>query len=149
MPGILGLAGALGLGEVADSMWKEGINRSYVRGWRRGWWEVFVSPPVLGWILAVGGLGALPLPDYPDWLPWLCSMSKKLGHVQSFGTLRVNDAAYWAKVEDGRIIRAYGYVDGQTLANEGAPTPEEIALGFDFLDERWATPAEVSAHKAK
>ncbi len=69
--------------------------------------------------------------------------------MQSFGTHRVSSAAYWAEAEGGRIIRAYGYADGRTLLTEGDPTPEEIALGFDFLVERRATPAEAAAHQAK
>src|SRR5262249_10930198 len=56
--------------------------------------------------------------------------------------------AAWAKAERGRIVRAYGAVDYTSCVNIGDPTPEEIALGFDFLDEN-ATPAEVAAHDAR
>jgi hypothetical protein len=46
-------------------------------------------------------------------------------------------------------VRAYCHADGETLVNEGLPTTEEVALGFDFVDERVATQAEVEAHEAK
>jgi hypothetical protein len=132
------VADAIGLIDARTSTWKEGIERSYEQGYDREqrqfreWQEIFVSPPVLSWILAVGGIGALPNACLPEWLPWLRNLSALLGHVQSFGTHRVSSAAYWAKARDGRIIRACGYMDGRTLVNEGDLTPEEIALGFDF-----------------
>jgi hypothetical protein len=149
------VADAIGLIDTRTSTWQEGIERSYEQGYDREQrqfrerQEIFVSPPVISWILAVGGIGALPNPCVPEWLPWLRNLSALLGHVQSFGTHRVSSAAYWAKAQDGRIIRAYGYVDGRTHVNEGDLTPEEIALGFDVLDERRATPAEAAAHQAK
>ena len=45
-------------------------------------------------------------------------------------------------------MRAYCAVDYRSRVNIGDPTPEEIDLGFDFLDEG-ATPAQVEAHEAK
>jgi hypothetical protein len=149
------VADAVGLIDTRTSSWKEGIERSYEQGYDRErrqyreWQEIFVSPPVLGWTLAAGGIGALPSPGLPDWLPWLRNLSAILGHVQSFGTHRVTNTVAWGKAQHGRIVRAYCYADGETRLNEGDPTPEEIALGFDFLDERRATPAEVEAHQAK
>jgi len=144
------VADALGLEDTKPSTWREGIERAYDRYRRRAGEcaEVFVSPPVLGWTLAVGGVGVIPEVMMPTFVPFLCSLSATLGHVQYFGNHRVSCFAAWAKAEDGRIVRAYGAVDYTTRVNIGAPTPEEIELGFDFLDEK-APPSEVAEHKAK
>jgi hypothetical protein len=139
----------LGLKDVRPSTWQEGIERSYERSPSLEWLEVFVSPPISGWTLAVGGLTALPHADRPDWLPWLGDLSERLDHVHYFGTLRIVDYVAWAMAERGQVVRAYGYVDGRTLVDVGGQTPEEAALGFDLLDERRATPAEVEEHRGK
>src|SRR3954451_24855595 len=89
---------ALGLKDLEDSTWKDGIELAYEQGYDRArqqyrqWQGVFVSPSVLGWTLAVGGIGALPTPGIPEWLAWLRDLSATLGHVQSFGTHRVSSA---------------------------------------------------------
>jgi hypothetical protein len=149
------VADALGLSDTAASNWKHGIDRAYEQGFDRELRqyrkqvEIFVSPPVLGWTFAVGGIGAHPAPEMADWLPWLCDLSLVLGHVQFFGTHRVSDVVAWAKAESGRVVRGYCQAGGGTFVNEGQPTPEEVTLGFDFLDETRATPAEISAHHGK
>ena len=120
------VADTLGLLHTRASTWKEGIERAYEQGYdreRRRYrelQEIFVSPPVLGWTLAVGGIGALPEPGMGDWTPWLCNLSQILGHVQFFGTHRVSSVVAWAKAERGRIVRAYCIVDPDGRAREDA-----------------------------
>jgi len=149
------VADTMGLSGTRASTWKEGIELAYEQGHdreRRQYrqrQEIFVSPPVSGWTLAVGGIGALPEPGMPEWSPWLCHLSLILGHVQFFGTHRVSGVVAWAKAERGRIMRAYCNVGGETIVNECDSTPEEVSLGFDFVDETRATPAEIVAHQAK
>jgi hypothetical protein len=144
------VAEALGLKDTEPSTWREGIERGYDLARHRAgeFAEVFVSPPVLGWTLAVGGVGVIPAVGMPAFVPFLCSLSARLGHVQYFGNHRVSCFAAWAKAERGRIVRAYGAVDYTTRVNIGDPTPEETELGFDFLDEN-ATPSEVAVHEAR
>jgi hypothetical protein len=84
----------------------------------------------------------------PAFVPFLCSLSAKLGHVQYFGNHRVSCFAAWARAEHGRIGRVYGALDYTTRVNIGDQTPDETELGFDFLDEK-ATPAEVAEHEAR
>jgi hypothetical protein len=66
------VADTIGLIDTRASTWKEGIERAYEQGYDRErrkyrkWQEIFVSPPVLGWTLAVGGIGALPEPGIPE-----------------------------------------------------------------------------------
>jgi hypothetical protein len=55
------VADALGLLDTQASTWKEGILWAYEEGYGRErrqhpeWQTIFVSPPVFGWTLAVGG----------------------------------------------------------------------------------------------
>jgi hypothetical protein len=148
------VAAALGLKGIRPSTWKEGIERAYNSVYDRDrrslkdWVEMFVSPPVRGWTLAVGGIGAIPSAEVAGWVPFIRDLSTKHGHVQYFGSHRVSNYVAWAKAEGGRIVRAYGWAD-ETLTNIGDRTPEEVALGFDFLDETRATPVEVEEHQAK
>jgi len=141
---------ALDLKESKPSTWREGVERVYDLARHRAGAcaEVFVSPPVLGWTLAVGGVGVVPAVEMPAFVPFFCSLSARLGHVQYFGSHRVSCYAAWAKAERGRIVRAYAAVDYTTRVKIGAPTAEEIELGFDFLDEN-ATPSEVARHEAR
>jgi hypothetical protein len=148
------LAGALGLADVRPATWKEGIERSYESGydatrrvWRK-WLEIFVSPPVRGWTLVVGGIGAFPPIEHAEGVDRLRDLSTRFGHVQHFGTHRVSSYVAWAKARDGRVERAFAWAD-ETLLDFGERTPEEVELGFDFLDDRRATPAEIEAHAAK
>jgi hypothetical protein len=144
------VADALGLRDTKPSTWKEGIERAYQHYRRRAGEcaEVFVSPPVLGWTLAVGGAAVIPDVTMPAFVPFLCGLSAALGHVQYFGSHRISCYAAWAKAECGQLVRAYGAVDYATRVDLGARTPEEIELGFDFIGEE-ATPAEVAEHEAK
>src|SRR5262249_23606728 len=91
---------------------------------------------------------AIPSAGMAEWAPFLQDLSKKLGHVQYFGTHRVSSYVAWAKAERGHIIRAYGWAD-ETPVNLGARTAAEGELGFDCLDETRATAAEVAEHEAK
>jgi hypothetical protein len=148
------VAVALGLEDIRPSSWKEGIDRAYdsgydpARGSHQKWVEMFVSPPIRGWTLAVGGIRAIPSAGMPEWAPFLQELSRNLGQIQYFGTHRVSGYVAWAKAERGHIIRAYGWAD-ETLVSLGALTPEEVELGFDFLDETRATPAAMAEHQAK
>src|SRR5262249_10172593 len=84
-------ADTIGLRDTRPSTWKAGIQRAYEQGYDRRrrrnskWQEIFVSPPILGWTLAVGGIGAHPEPGMPEWLPWLRRLSLIMGQVQFFG----------------------------------------------------------------
>jgi hypothetical protein len=144
----LDVSTALGMKNVRKVSWSEGVARSYKSegGVQR---EVFVSPPVRGWSLAVGGGGALPDPSDPAWVPFFGSLSRKLGHVQFFSSHRTIGYAAWAKAIGGDIVRAYVYADGVTVLDIGSSTREERELGFDFIDETRASASEMAAHSAR
>ncbi len=141
------VANALGVKEVRPAACDEGL--ACVNGRSRDDGRfVYVTPALGRWTLAVGGLSGIPQAGNPSWVPFLENLSAKLGHVQYFGTHRVTGYVAWAKSEGGRLVRAYAYSgeSDETLVNLGSPTPEEIELGMDFLDERIATEDEAEAH---
>jgi hypothetical protein len=56
-------------------------------------------------------------------------LSRKLGHVQFFQADRVWHRHAWARVEAGRVVRAYAWAD-KTLWNQGTKTAAEVELGL-------------------
>ncbi len=94
---------------------------------------VFVSPSVLGWTFV---LGLYVEPQFPEFLPLLEDLSRRLGEVQYYITSRIVGLDAWAKAIDGRIVRAYGWsVERGLLHDLGERTPEEEELGFSrFVD---------------
>lgn len=115
----------LQLVRVRDCGWEEGLRVAYENG-------IFITPPVSGWILAVG----VTLPDgsAEETLPLLVRLSEKDGSAQYFGNHRVVDYYAWAKAERGRLIRAFAFLGekGVTLWDRGELTNEEVELGLAF-----------------
>jgi hypothetical protein len=114
------VAETLGLESIEASGWLYGCRRAYeARG-------VFVTPPVLGWTMA---LGALPQAGYPDFLPFMESVSKTFHQAFYFGNLRIVDYYAWAVAEDGTTKRAYAWFEDHVSLNIGERTAEEVVLG--------------------
>jgi hypothetical protein len=102
--------------------------------------HAFVTPPVDGWTLVLG----LGLPSFDteertrEFLAFIDTVAASFPDFYYFGTHRVVDFHSWVRVSDRKIQRAYAYLGerGETLYESGSKTEEEIALGFDFFDER-------------
>src|SRR5215204_1501270 len=81
------LADALQLKEIQPANWKSGFIAAY--GYPRA--LVFVTPPLNGWVLAVGGL---PDPSDPSalatWRQLMARVSLQFGEAQFFATHRVS-----------------------------------------------------------
>ncbi|MEU6276562.1 hypothetical protein ABZ871_29740 [Streptomyces populi] len=123
-------------GEVADALglvgrvpmdWETGTEAAYTRG-------VFVASPVDGWTLAHGRIHL----DYgrddgdgPALLDWLGSLGGRFGDLQYFSTDRIGEYHAWARVEAGRVTRAYCYCGctGDVPVRFGEPTEIERRLG--------------------
>ncbi|MFL5241972.1 MAG: hypothetical protein ACJ8FY_07675 [Gemmataceae bacterium] len=120
------VATALGLQETQATTWVGGID-----GARQAF--VFVTPPLADWTLAVGA--ALFPPDRADAFvkPLLERLSQPFGDAQYFCTHRDVELHIWARARKGRLVRGYGWLGEKatTLWDEGPPTKEERALGFD------------------
>ena len=91
--------------------------------------RLYVSPPVAGWVLVVGAQLPEPAEDIDACFRFLVALSRRLGHVQYFHASRVLQHHGWARLESGRVLRAYAWA-GHTVWNQGAPTAAERELGL-------------------
>jgi len=98
---------------------------------------LFVSPPMNGWVLAVG-----------SWLPYptaetlhdigtkfdrmFALLVTRFGDVQFFASHRVSDYCAWARAVRGTPVRIFAY-GGEVLMNVGDQTQEEAKLGLPDL----------------
>jgi hypothetical protein len=89
--------------------------------------EVFVSPPIRGWILVTGSEVPDPADDVDACFLWLRELSRQLGEVQYFVAHRALDHHAWARLLSGDVFRAYAWT-GQTAWNQGALTRAELDL---------------------
>lgn len=128
------VAAALGLQETRAATWAEGIEAA-----SQG--PVFITPPLGDWVLAVGT--SLFPPERAEVFvkPILERLSSQFGDAQYFGTHQNVELHLWARARQGKLVRGYGWLgqQGLTLWNEGAPTRQERALGFSFLDSQSPT----------
>lgn len=88
---------------------------------------IFVTPPVQGWVFAIGNV---PGPDSKSFTSTLEALSKRFGKAYYFGTQHVVEFHAWAIAEGGHVTRAFAYVGerGEFPVNLGSPTPEEVQL---------------------
>ena len=127
------IAETLKLHDLQPANWRTGLNTSYERYDT----HVFITPPVGDWVFVVG----IALPDIGDsQRPDRCTpVLKELGTIYDsvffFGTHRVVGFHVWARVDHGRVTRAYTYLgeQGVTLWDKGEKTQEEGDLRFNFF----------------
>ena len=112
---------ALGLRDPKPANWTTGLARAGYQG------QVFVSPVLDGYVLAVG-LWAEDLEGIPGRTERLV---EGFPEVQLFGTHRISDYHYWTKYVNGKAARNYIYQNSGVVWDEGDLTPEELALGFE------------------
>ncbi|MER6351217.1 hypothetical protein ABT186_05040 [Streptomyces sp. NPDC001634] len=130
------VADALGLQHRRIVDWTGGTSAAYRQG-------VFVARPVPDWTIAHGRIHLTPGTDATDprFPTWLQTLSTHLGDVQYFATDRIGDCHAWAKVESGRLTRAYCYIGerGEVPLHVGEPTDVEMELGVGQrrLEDGW------------
>lgn len=116
--------------------WKSGIGTVYDD--QLGNDHVFVSPPVNGWTFVVGL--ALPYPvgrTFADKVvPLLDRLGRRFVEVQYFFAYPPIDVFAWARLLEGRIVRAFAVTDCGVVWNRGRTTKEERALGLKLFDFR-------------
>lgn len=117
---------ALPITRATPCSWEEGLARTFDR-------KLFVSPPINGWILVLGGALPDPAVDVDQCYLFLTNLSRKLGHVQFFNMNRSLHHHAWVMVDKGQVLRAYAW-GGQTLWNEGQITPAELDLELACYD---------------
>ena len=94
--------------------------------------RLFISPPVRGWVLVMGCDLPDPSDDIDDCFLFLSRLSAQLGEVQFFSRSRAISHHGWARLEKGKVVRAYVWA-GETLWNQGAATPIERELKLRCL----------------
>jgi hypothetical protein len=73
-----------------------------------------------------------PADDVDDCFKFLSGLSRKLGEVQFFSRNRAVGHHGWARLENGKVVRAYAWA-GETLWNQGALTEAERNLKLRCL----------------
>lgn len=127
---------ALGLTHYQACNWNAGIGTVYDK--TLGQDHLYVTPPVNGWTFVVGL--ALPHPQgrgYVDKLtPLLVGLGGRFIEVQYFFAYPPIDLYAWARVLDGRLIRAFAAGDEGVIWNKGKTTKEERSLGLKLFELR-------------
>ena len=134
------VAKTFGLKSPIRCNWKSGIMGAY-----HG--NIFVSPPVNGWIFIVGD--ELPTLDDPkrkkETEALLTTLSSKYGEAQHYASHRIVGLATWAKASGGKILREYSYLGetGEVLFSIGEKTKEEIDAGIKDGSDFFPSEEEV------
>lgn len=127
---------ALGLTAAEPCNWRSGIGTVYDD--QLGTDHVFVSPPVNGWTFVVGL--ALPYPvgrTFGDKvMPLLARLGRRFVEVQYFFAYPPIDVFAWARLLEGRVVRAFAITDSGVVWNRGRRSREERALGLKLFDFR-------------
>jgi hypothetical protein len=111
---------ALGIQHAAPCSWTEGVLARH---------RLFIAPPINGWTLVFSNGLPDPDDDVDACYCFLRDLSRKVGHVQYFQADPLLQRHAWARVESGRVLRAYAWA-GMTLWNQGVKTDDEIELGM-------------------
>lgn len=126
----------LGLVAAEPCNWRSGIGAAYDD--HLGIDHVFVSPSVNGWTFVVSL--ALPLPvgrGFADKsMPLLDRLGRRFVEVQYFFAYPPIDVFAWARLLEGRVVRAFAITDSGVVWNRGRTTKEERALGLKLFDFR-------------
>jgi hypothetical protein len=131
-----GVAAALGLERAEPANWRTGIGSVYDR--ELGETRVYVTPPVNGWTFVVG----MPLPHpvgggYVDkFTPLLADLGNRFVEVQYYIAYPPIDLFAWARVIDGKIMRAFAIGDEGVILSVGKTTKDERALGLKLFELR-------------
>lgn len=111
---------ALELDDAQPCSWSEGLSGSR---------QLFISPPINGWILVFGAGLPDPAEDVDVCFRFLMELSRRVGQVQMFKADEALQHHAWACVQAGRVVRAYAWA-GRTVWNQGAKSAAEVELGL-------------------
>jgi len=89
--------------------------------------QLFIAPPINGWILVFGAGLPDPAEDVDVCFRFVLNLSRKLGEVQFFHSSRVLQDHAWVCANRGQVIRAYAWA-GRTLWKQGLRTAAEKEL---------------------
>jgi hypothetical protein len=130
------VAEALRVGEATPCNWNSGIGAVY--DGKLGETHIFISPPVGTWTFVVG----LPLPhpmgrSFVDKsTPLLIALGGRFPEAQYFFAYPPLDFFAWARMLEGRLVRAFAIGDEGLIWSKGRTTREERALGLKLFELR-------------
>lgn len=119
------VAAAIELQSARPVNWRYGVRHAYEYDEH----QIFVSPPVSGWILVVGTPVVWEADDHA--ITRMVELSHPFGETQLFGSVRTSDSYLWARARNGKLLRLFYEGDGNRRV-EGEPTEAEKA--FQFFD---------------
>ncbi|MEZ5852894.1 MAG: hypothetical protein R3D68_19850 [Hyphomicrobiaceae bacterium] len=126
----------LGVEEVERANWNTGLGAVYSA--KCGQDRIFVSQPVNGWVMVVGL--SLPQPlgrQFADKCsPLLIELGRHFIEIQYFLAYPELDHFAWARLLEGKIVRAFAMGDEGVIWNRGKPSKEEKAMGLRFSEPR-------------
>jgi len=127
---------AIGLVGAQPCNWESGVGTVY--DGNLGETHMFVSPAVEGWTFVIGL--SLPHPVSRVFVdkctPLLLDLGEHFPDVQYFFTYPLIDFFAWARIKDGRLLRAFAIGDEGVVWNKGRATREERALGLKLIEVR-------------
>ncbi|MGE0761178.1 MAG: hypothetical protein AB7O38_29460 [Pirellulaceae bacterium] len=124
------LCEVLGLAPLERANWSNGIGTAYDD--QLGGSRLYLTPPVDGWTFVVGL--TLPQPLGPAFVdkctPMLLDLAAAFPEAQYYLTFPTLDFYAWARVVDGKLVRAYAIGDEGLIWNKGRPTKDEREFGI-------------------
>lgn len=128
------VAAVLGLDAVESANWRTGIGTVYDEQLGQG--RIYLTPPVNGWTFVVGQ--ALPQPlgrGFADkCTPLLLDLAGHFPDAQYFACYPALDYFAWARVLDGKLVRAFAIGDEGIIWNKGRASREERGLGLKMAE---------------
>jgi hypothetical protein len=131
------VAAALPFRLIRRAGWKEGV----VAADKPLAGEIFVTPPVNGWVLVVGVWASSwnGQEDEAELERQVAALSVRFGEAQFFGTQRVVEYHQWILAKEGQIQRCFGYVGDkdESICNRGPLTGAEKEFDFAEINKSW------------
>ncbi|MEZ5899882.1 MAG: hypothetical protein R3D51_10355 [Hyphomicrobiaceae bacterium] len=131
-----GVAETLELEVLVAANWDAGVGTIYDASLSDD--HIFLSPSVNGWTFVAGV--PLPLPAGRAFVDKLTPLLQQLGErfrdVQYFAAFPDVDFYAWARIERGRIVRAFAVGEEGVIWDRGRQSPQERALGLKLYEVR-------------
>ncbi len=135
---------ALHLRDTQPVDWQTGISAAYAGQ------VVYVSPPLRGWVFAVGMplFGASMDADrsMEPFKESLRKLSATFEEIQAFASHRVTEYHHWVIVRNGNISRSFAFCGevGELWDDEGTKIADESSFVMDPESEEYNPPDETS-----
>ncbi len=130
------VAEILHLHPIEKANWNSGIGTVYDA--RLSEQHVYMTPPLDGWIFVVGL--SLPQPMGPAFVdkctPVLLDLAAAFPQAHYYLSYPPLDCYAWARVSDGKLVRAFAVGDEGMIWNKGRVSKEERGLGLRLTEMR-------------